>query len=142
MRWLLFTSTVAACLLSAVAAAQHPPQIDSFHLRRRSLRELGPVTDLFQNIVGGNNVTTAISYFVKLADVAGNNACGGSLIAADIVLTAAHCIQDNSSAPVVWPNAVFIAPLTDTAGVNATDGTRLIVDQTRSAIHPKWTGEQ
>jgi Trypsin len=107
-----FTVTIAVGLMSAVLATggQRPPGVDPIHIRRRqSSRELGPISNIIQNIVGGSNVTAAIKYFVKLAQVDGSVKCGGSLIASDMVLTAAHCIQDNSSAPIVWPNTVFIA---------------------------------
>lgn len=75
-------------------------------------------------IVGGNPQTTPISYFVRFGDFR----CGATLITADIVLTAAHCVDSG------FPTSVIIAPTT------TSDGTTVNVDTSNSARHQLWTG--
>ena len=42
-------------------------------------------------IIGGTTRTGRFPYFVSLADANGDHQCGGTLIAADMVATAASC---------------------------------------------------
>lgn len=134
---LAFTAALASCIVLATLAASdatadaadHFPGIDPKRIRRRQLqygREQMNVTSNFQGIVGGSQQTSTISYFVKFE---GSVLCGASLISADTVLTAAHCVDGG------FPAAVRIAPLT------TADGTVVAVDTANSKIHPDWTGE-
>ena len=69
-------------------------------------------------IVNGNDATGLVPYQVQLSitTTAGQFMCGGSLLAADWVLTAAHCMTDLSASG----GAVSVVA---TAGTNAADGT-------------------
>ena len=68
-------------------------------------------------IVGGSQQTSPISYFVRFGDFR----CGATLITADMVLTAAHCVDGG------FPSTVIIAPTT------TSDGTTVAVDTDRKS---------
>ncbi|OIJ94776.1 S1 family peptidase [Streptomyces monashensis] len=69
-----------------------------------------------QPIVGGTATTTAAYPFVmQITDASGNQFCGGTLVAADKVVTAAHCMVGESTSSVrVVGGRTFL---------NGTDGT-------------------
>ncbi|GHD90784.1 S1 family peptidase [Streptomyces naganishii] len=51
-----------------------------------------------QPVVGGTTTTTAAYPFVmQITDASGNQFCGGTLVAARKVVTAAHCVVDEST---------------------------------------------
>lgn len=51
-------------------------------------------------IVGGHDATEEYSWMTALLDESGKQFCGGSLISADYVLTAAHCVEGSDPAQV------------------------------------------
>ncbi|MBX7549234.1 serine protease [Streptomyces sp. NPDC004232] len=69
-----------------------------------------------QPIVGGTTTTTAAYPFVmQITDASGNQFCGGTLVAANKVVTAAHCMAGESASSVrVVGGRTFL---------NGTDGT-------------------
>lgn len=105
------SSALAGAMPGASAAAgQEPPQT---------------------RIVGGSEADiTEYPFTVYLADAQGAQFCGGTLVAADKVVTAAHCVADEQ------PDRIeVVAGRQDTRGE---DGT--VVGVTRIVTHPDYVG--
>jgi trypsin len=84
-----------------------------------------------QQIVGGSRAsTTQYPYAVYLANSDGFQFCGGTLVAPDKVITAAHCLIDESAADLR-----VVAGRDDK---NSNTGTVSAV--TRAWVHPRFTG--
>ncbi|MEU8969386.1 serine protease [Streptomyces monashensis] len=83
-----------------------------------------------QPIVGGTTTTTAAYPFVmQITDASGNQFCGGTLVAADKVVTAAHCMVGESADSVrVVGGRTFL---------NGTDGT--VSKVSKIWINPNYT---
>ncbi|QQQ77169.1 serine protease [Saccharothrix sp. 6-C] len=60
-----------------------------------------PATDgVTPFIVGGGNATQTYSWMVSLQSTTGSHFCGGSLIKANWVVTAKHCVQGRSASSI------------------------------------------
>lgn len=47
-------------------------------------------------IIGGSQLSEPVPYMVSMRDSSGKHRCGGTLIAANVVLTAAHCTRSQT----------------------------------------------
>ncbi|XP_025835258.1 chymotrypsin-2-like [Agrilus planipennis] len=84
---------------TAALAAPNAPNVNSFHKTYIKDREISPSDDT--RIIGGQNaIRNQFPYQVSVQWDSGaspRHFCGGSLISASVVLTAAHCIQSSGS---------------------------------------------
>ncbi|MER6027557.1 serine protease [Streptomyces sp. NPDC001851] len=83
-----------------------------------------------QPVVGGTTTTTtAYPFVMQITDASGNQFCGGTLVAATKVVTAAHCMAGESAANVrVVGGRTFL---------NGTDGT--VGKVSKIWVHPGYT---
>ncbi|TWP48599.1 serine protease [Lentzea tibetensis] len=108
----LFTAFVVAAgaLLASAAAASAAPSDQ-------------PDGDITPYIVGGRNATQVYSFMVSLQSTAGSHFCGGSLIKANWVVTAKHCVQGRSPASV----RARIGTTNRTTGGTVATGAQIVV---------------
>jgi trypsin len=75
-------------LVAAAAADSHFQQETSIS----GSNQLRGASEIDYKIINGDDAKKyRYPYYVALLDIKGNHRCGGSLIAPDIVLSAAHC---------------------------------------------------
>ncbi|MDQ3403266.1 MAG: serine protease [Actinomycetota bacterium] len=86
----------------------------------------GPITPF---IVGGGNATQTYSFMASLQSTSGGHFCGGSLIKANWIVTAAHCVQGRSPSTV----QARIGTTNRTSGGTVARASRII-------IHPRYNG--
>ena len=96
--------------------------IDQYHRNERNQKQT--------RIIGGQDATQAHSYTVAILDRWGRQFCGGSLIAIDAVLTAAHCTHRVTDK---GPITVIVGRMT-LSDVN--EGQAITVR--REMIHPRY----
>lgn len=104
----------AAAVAAPTAATAAPPTSDG---------EMGTM------IVGGRNATQTYSFMVSLQSTSGGHFCGGSLIKANWVVTAAHCVQGRSPSST----QARIGTTNRTSGGTVARASRII-------IHPSYRG--
>ncbi|MBP2328084.1 secreted trypsin-like serine protease [Kibdelosporangium banguiense] len=74
-------------------------------------------------IVGGHNATQVYSFMVSLQDRSGSHFCGGSLIKADWVVTAGHCLDGETPSSV----RVRVGTTNRTSGGTVATGAQIII---------------
>ncbi|MBM7772403.1 secreted trypsin-like serine protease [Actinokineospora baliensis] len=109
---LLGLLAAAATAIAAPAAATAAPEGD-------------PV--MTPAIVGGTNATQTYSFMASLQSTSGSHFCGGSLIKANWIVTAAHCVQGKSASSV----QARIGTTNRTSGGTVARASRII-------IHPSY----
>ena len=86
---LIALSVVHAITLGTGAMAANSPQVELVSVKLPNTK-----------IVGGEEaVAHSLPYQVSLQGLDGSHFCGGSIIAQDMVLTAAHCVEDMGEDP-------------------------------------------
>ncbi|SDG77263.1 Trypsin [Lentzea fradiae] len=96
-----------ALLASATASVAAPPTTDG---------EVAPM------IVGGGNATQVYSWMVSLQSTSGSHFCGGTLIKANWVVTAKHCVQGTSASSI----RTRIGTTNRTSGGTTTGASRVV----------------
>ncbi|GAA4428912.1 S1 family peptidase [Actinokineospora soli] len=105
------TRTLLVGLVAAAATAFAAPTASAAD---------GPVSPL---IVGGHDATQTYSFMVSLQSTTGGHFCGGSLIKADWVVTAAHCVSGRTPAST----QVRVGTTNRTSGGTVAKVSRIIV---------------
>ena len=93
---LLLLAAVVCCLSSNRQQSQclvDAAETKQNHLRSSSLQSSPPQNDRSLVIGGHDAVKNRYPYYVALQTADNNTECGGTLIAPDVVLTAAHCAK-------------------------------------------------
>jgi V8-like Glu-specific endopeptidase len=97
MRIVQFTFPVIASLVLAVATAAAAVSPNSQVQQETGLsgsNHLRGASEIDYKIINGDDAKKdRYPYYVALLDARGKHRCGGSLIAPDIVLSAAHCYR-------------------------------------------------
>jgi secreted trypsin-like serine protease len=92
MRIVQFTLPVIASLVLAAAAAAAPGRHFQQETGLSGSNQLRGASEIDYKIINGDDAKkNRYPYYVSLLDIEGRHRCGGSLIAPDIVLSAAHC---------------------------------------------------
>ncbi|MFI6101184.1 S1 family peptidase [Lentzea sp. NPDC051213] len=107
----LFSAVVVAAgalLASAVAATAAPSPT--------------PDGDVSPMIVGGTNASQVYPFMVSLQGTSGNHFCGASLVKANWVVTAKHCVQGSSPSSI----RTRIGTTNRTSGGTVTGASRII----------------
>jgi secreted trypsin-like serine protease len=73
-------------------------------------------------IVGGGNATQVYSWMVSLQSTSGSHFCGGTLIKANWVVTAKHCVQGSSASSI----QVRVGTTNRTSGGSVARGSRIV----------------
>jgi secreted trypsin-like serine protease len=81
-----------------------------------------PDGDMAPMIVGGTNATQVYSWMVSLQSTSGSHFCGGTLIKANWVVTAKHCVQGSSPSSI----RTRIGTTNRTSGGTVTGASRII----------------
>jgi trypsin len=83
-----------------------------------SLRGTKGNRELNKRIIGGTQATEGrYSYAVSLQDGVGHFFCGGSLVAKDVILSAAHCMQNKAYQAVIGRHSLSSTPEGDVVNV-------------------------
>jgi V8-like Glu-specific endopeptidase len=96
MRIVQFTFPVIASLVlaAATAAAVSPDSQVQQEIGLSGSNHLRGASEIDYKIINGDDAKQdRYPYYVALLDIKGRHRCGGSLIAPDIVLSAAHCFR-------------------------------------------------
>jgi hypothetical protein len=111
---------LALAMLAAVAATSSIAQ------QRPATAELQRPTALAQRIVGGS-ITTTVQPWVASLQQNGQHGCGGSLIAPQWVVTAAHCVTGQAN-----PTQVRLGSLNRTSGGQ-------VIAIAQKFVHPNYS---
>ncbi|KAL7478263.1 hypothetical protein ACHAW6_004035 [Cyclotella cf. meneghiniana] len=115
---------LALCLVAASSLVTASNSLR--HARHEKDRELSPENTAKTRIIGGSLASVSrFSYAVSLQDNWGHF-CGGSLIAPDVVLTAAHCIGGGEYKAVIGRDNIY------------TSNTGDVVYKKREVAHPNY----
>jgi secreted trypsin-like serine protease len=96
-----------------------------------------PVASDAQEIVGGTNTTIAANpWQVSLQTSSGFHFCGGSVLNANWVLTAQHCVNDGG---VISKPARVVAGTTTLSGTSSTVQTRTVAEV---IVYPGYSGPE
>ncbi len=128
-RWsLLATVTVASLLVASTGLAADPLA----PMTPEEARARAPSPRIF----GGTEVDPAGKYPFTVSLHGPGHFCGGSLIDADWVLTAAHCVTDTNGNPNWFPSDEVVIGRHD-----LTTGAGEAINFQSVVVHPLWDGE-
>jgi hypothetical protein len=88
-----------------------------------------------QGIVGGSPDTGDDPHVFGLADAAGNVLCSGTLVASNLVLSAAHCFKNEQGQSI---NLSYVFVCRDATGESPSSAPQCYVTITGLAVHPDF----